>query len=158
MNQADESQLEQVLHRELRELPDLRAPATLAPRVLAALAARQRAPWWKKSWVHWPPGLRLAFLSLSLLVTGGLVYLGLQVPQIVGATPMAGEVGATVSSWYASMEPYVSFVTRLAGAFGLALKAAPAHLWWALAAVVGLAYAMCIGLGTLGYRVAFNRM
>ncbi|MBI1177148.1 hypothetical protein GC207_06875 [bacterium] len=158
MNNADESKLEQVLHRELRELPDLRAPATLAPRVLAALAARHRAPWWKKSWVDWPPGLRVAFLSLSLLVTGGLVYLGLQVPHVVGATALAGEVSATFTGWYASVEPYVSFVTRLTGALELVLKAAPASLWWGLAAVVGLAYATCIGLGTLGYRVAFNRM
>jgi hypothetical protein len=57
-------ELEMAIDRELRSLPDRPAPASLAPRVLQAIAERQRLPWWRKSFTHWP-ARRLLFLVAS---------------------------------------------------------------------------------------------
>lgn len=155
MNEPFEPRIADRVHRELRQLPDHRAPATLAPRVLAALAARRRAPWWKKSWADWPPGLRVVFLTVSLALAGGLVLAGLQLPPL---SAVADGLTGTMSGWWSGVEPYLAVVLRLGDALWLTIKAAPPQVLWAVAAMVGLAYAVCVGLGTLGYRVALNRI
>jgi len=77
----NDQQLERALTRALRELPPLRAPATLESRVYAELARRAALPWWRQSFSHWPGMARATFLlfctSLGLLtgvrgVTAGL--------------------------------------------------------------------------------------
>jgi len=155
MNDANESRLAARLHRELRQLPDRKAPATLAPRVLGALAARQRAPWWRKSWAGWPPGVRLAFLSFCLTLAGGLILAGLQLPQPI---ELAAGLTESASGWFSSVKPYLALLLRLGDALWLTLEAAPPQIVWLGVALVALAYATCVGLGTLGYRVALNRI
>ena len=154
MNESQEPLLAARIDRELRALPVLPAPKTLAPRVLAALAARQQAPWWRQSWAGWPPGIRMAFLAVSLGVAGLLVIVGLQLPTLGLAT------GAlqTVAGWFAWIQAYVDPVWRIMEALWIGLKPAPPLLLWSVTAFIGLAYAMCVGLGTLGYRVAVNRI
>lgn len=155
MNDPNEQRLADRLHRKLRALPDLKAPRTLAPRVLAALAARQSLAWYRKSWTHWPVGMRLLFLVVSFGVLGGLVYAGSHLPQFL---ELAGGVGDSVVGSFAWFKPYVDGVTRLLGTLVLVGKAIPPQLLWWLGAMIGLAYALCVGLGTLGYRLALNRI
>lgn len=66
-------QLEQWLSRKLKHLPELRAPGTLAPRVMARIRARAAAPWYRQPWFHWPPVWQAGSLAaaVSLLVLGG---------------------------------------------------------------------------------------
>lgn len=154
MNESQEPLLAARIDRELRALPVLPAPKTLAPRVLAALAARQQAPWWRQSWAGWPPGIRMAFLAVSLGVAGLLVIVGLQLPTL----GLAAGALQTVAGWFAWIQPYVDPVWRIMEALWIGLKAAPPLLLWSVTAFIGLAYAMCVGLGTLGYRVAVNRI
>jgi hypothetical protein len=154
MNESQEPLLAARIDRELRALPVLPAPKTLAPRVLAALAARQHAPWWRQSWAGWPPGIRMAFLAVSLGVAGLLVIVGLQLPTL----GLAAGALQTVAGWFAWIQPYVDPVWRIMEALWIGLKAAPPLLLWLVTALIGLAYAMCVGLGTLGYRVAVNRI
>lgn len=158
MKDVNDQKLEDCLRRELRGLPDLKAPATLAPRVMAVIAARQHAPWWRKTWADWPQGMRLAFLAMGLVVAGGLVLVGWQWPQVAGLATLTGGVRETVSGWFNGLAPYLSFAETLLGAVALVIKAAPPAAGWGLLAIVGLAYATCIGLGTLGYRVVLNRI
>lgn len=158
MKDVNDQKLETCLHRELRRLPDLKAPATLAPRVMAAIAAREYAPWWRKTWADWPEGMRLAFLAMGLALAGGLVLIGLQLPHVAGLATLTGGVSGTLSSWFHWVAPYFSFAGRLLGGMALVIKAAPPAALWGLLAIVGLAYATCIGLGTLGYRVVLNRI
>ena len=71
MERSNEQELAERIDRELRQLPAIPAPATLAPRVLAALAARARQPWWKKSSAYWPFGVRVIFIALSMAAAEG---------------------------------------------------------------------------------------
>ena len=64
---------ESLIARQLRDLPLRRAPATLEARVLAAIAAgdlqpvavRDAAPWYRRSFRHWPLPVQIAFALLS---------------------------------------------------------------------------------------------
>jgi hypothetical protein len=56
------------LHRALRQLPAPRAPGTLLPRVMAAIAARQAAA---RSWFAWPIAWRVASVAALALLTAG---------------------------------------------------------------------------------------
>ena len=61
MSQEYEKRLEAAIDRELKALQDLPAPRTLAPRIMAAIAARAPVPWYRQSWQMWPVPLRAGF-------------------------------------------------------------------------------------------------
>lgn len=151
MNPEQESRLEAALDRELKSLPPLKAPASLAPAVLAVLAARARLPWWQRAWWDWPVAAKAAFVILTLsvagLVSGGSLFLG------------------------DNAVDYSSNLVERVSVLGLALDvAAPfiwvAHLVWykmaqpfLLYALVGMGalYLTCVGVGTACYRYALKR-
>ena len=64
-DQRPPQSLEAFVHRALRELPAERAPAELEARVLAALQARRRLPWWQAGWRSWPVVPRTAVLAAA---------------------------------------------------------------------------------------------
>ena len=72
----DPAELERLTDRALRTLPTPRAPRTLLPRVLAAVAAEAARPWYGRAWLSWPLHWQL--------VSGGVAAL------IVGAASLAG--------------------------------------------------------------------
>src|SRR4051812_42972454 len=83
------NQLEADIARELKALPELQAPPTLARRVLAAIEQRAALPWYRKSWELWPPPVRFAFGLVSLALVGAVCY-GLWIlPQTGGFTAAA---------------------------------------------------------------------
>ncbi len=155
MNDVNERKLAEQIHRELGQLTNLKAPKTLGSRVLAAIAARQAAPWWKTSWINWPTVIKLAFLALGIAVIGGLVLAGTAILQF---STLTSGVAESVSGMLASLKPYYDVAARFGRATGLTLSSVGPTLYWTLAVLVGVAYATCIGLGTLGYRLVFNRI
>ena len=48
------------LDHELRRLPAPRAPETLLPRVMRAVAETRPMPWYSRGWAAWPAGLKVA--------------------------------------------------------------------------------------------------
>lgn len=61
------------VHHLLRQLPGRRAPASLAPRILAEIARRSRLVWYRRPWTDWPELLRwLSSLLLAGTVAGVL--------------------------------------------------------------------------------------
>ena len=50
----DPVDLERLTDRALRSLPTPRAPRSLLPRVLAAVAAEASRPWYARAWLSWP--------------------------------------------------------------------------------------------------------
>jgi hypothetical protein len=149
MTPEPDKQLEQSIHRELRKLPELSAPPSLLPRVRAAIAARERLPWWQKSWFQWPVMARFA----SVALIAGFVKLGLFA---------VGEVG--VGSGWLATNPLLDWARAgldIASTLGNALLTVgraipPAYLAVGFVLVVG-SYLSCIGLGTVCYRVARSR-
>jgi hypothetical protein len=68
--------LERFVDRELKALPQPRAPRTLLPRVMAAVALSRSLPWYSRAWVTWPRFWQAAsVVALALLVAGGVQML-----------------------------------------------------------------------------------
>jgi hypothetical protein len=54
--------------RALNQLPLLRAPETLLPRVMAAVQAWAGRPWYERAWFTWPIGWQFATFALLVLM------------------------------------------------------------------------------------------
>lgn len=150
MEPTPDPRLEALVHRKLRELPDLEAPPTLAPRVLAALRARARA-WWHRAWWHWPPVAKLLFLLLGVALVaaagGGSFILNQNVSlysqQLAAKLPQMPLVSLPVSTWLSQAWAYAGTVQR--------------PVWVALLAGGALTYLFCLGIGSAFVRVASSR-
>ena len=64
----DEFDLERIVDRELKRLPAPRAPRSLAPRVMAAVAASRPAAWYARPWLMWPVWMQ----AVSVIALAGL--------------------------------------------------------------------------------------
>jgi hypothetical protein len=65
---------ERRIDRALKELPLLRAPDTLLPRVSAAVQAWMRRPWYERAWFTWPLALRVVGITtLALMLASASV-------------------------------------------------------------------------------------
>ena len=150
METFPDPKLEQFIHRKLRELPDVEAPPTLAPRVLAALHARAQA-WWRRAWWDWPLAAKAGFVTLALaaagLIGGGGLVLNQNVTnfsqQLADKLPQVPPLETTFSAWISQTWTYAGTVSQ--------------PVWLGL--LIGLAamYLFCIGVGSAFFRVALNR-
>jgi len=144
MNRMTPEQIEKMVHKALRSLPDRRAPASLEARVLAAVAAQAAIPWWHKSWRHWPRPVRVLFvlgcgMVAALMIGGGAyVQLDLEPGRIGAAADIADRLIAVGSG-----------VTNLVS---LVIRNIPATWLYGSIAVIGAMYAMLFGLGATAYR------
>jgi hypothetical protein len=149
----EESRWAAELDRRLKDLPDRRAPATLAPRVMAAVRARAASPWYRRTWWQWPAlaqGLSLLVFSALL---GGLTWVCLH----AGRDELASSVGSYLTEGFAVFAPLWSLLATLVEAFVLVLKQVPLLAWAGVAAFFSVMYLSCIGLGTALYRIALPR-
>jgi hypothetical protein len=148
-----ESLLERVIDRELKKLPELTAPDSLIPRVLATIRAHAK-PWWQRSWATWPWWWRVAFLALTLALLGAVTF---GVPEALGGLslqPLVAKVNVLVDSLAPLWKPFAA----LGNACLVLVRSGGQLLLWSLVAVSLVAYLTCVGLGTLCYRVAFNKI
>ncbi|PYM15950.1 MAG: hypothetical protein DME18_02850, partial [Verrucomicrobia bacterium] len=76
MNEQNEKQLEQLVHRELRKLPELPAPETLVHRVMLAVHVKEHQPWWQRSWWSWPRLMKVSSAAACVAAGTALVYFG----------------------------------------------------------------------------------
>lgn len=73
MNPKNEKELEQFIHRQLRNLPLRRAPRTLEHRVMAAIEQRAAIAWWHQSWSYWPTPVRAGFAAVMTIFSGSVI-------------------------------------------------------------------------------------
>ena len=117
------------LTRALRELPEPRAPRTLAPRVMAIVHARLAHPP-SPTWFEWPRVWQVSSLSaavalLAALVVGwpflvawlqpGFDAIGTRVAPIIEAGHVAWAFSGVVfrSVWHPVAMPFLLFVTAM---------------------------------------------
>ena len=86
MNANHDNELEAQIDRELKSLPLLAAPPTLAPRVMTLVASRAVAPWYRRAWQAWPVALQAASLVVLLAMFGGLCLAGWQASHAATVT------------------------------------------------------------------------
>lgn len=144
--------LEALLHRELKELPPLKAPSSLAPGVMAILAARSRVPWWQRAWWDWPVAAKAAFVIVALLVAGAFSGGGLFLGD--GMSNYSLEVAGR----FDFADSILGNFAPLLGAFHRVWQefAQPFLIYGAIAA--GAVYLMFIGVGTACFRFALKRI
>lgn len=116
--------LETIAHRELQRLPAPRAPHTLLPRVMSAVQAWARRPWYTRAWVTWPIGWQVVSVAaLMAIVAGGALLLpharsaAAAVAAAVAAddvTAVSQQVADTTSGarilWRTLLQPLLAYV------------------------------------------------
>jgi hypothetical protein len=151
MNEPAEPQqrLERLLERTLRELPLRQAPPTLESRVLGELQRRAALPWWRRSFAHWPPAARAAFVVMG----AGLVKLA-----FLGGAWTAAGMGSLHDS--AAAMPWAHQAVAIVGAAGgfvISLVRAVPPDWIQDGLVVSaVLYAALFGLGIAAYRMLYR--
>ncbi|HEX4122170.1 MAG TPA: hypothetical protein VH619_16255 [Verrucomicrobiae bacterium] len=150
MNPESDKQLEAQTGRLLKDLPDLAAPRELVSRTMNRIT-QPASPWISRPWFAWPAGFRVAYLIFALGVLAGAIFGWRAV-----APEMFGTLAARFSHWTAG----APHLWNALGVLGDALVAILDHfgkgfmLAFILAAAI--AYAVCIGLGTVFVRLVLG--
>ncbi len=148
-----EKRLEREIGRVLKALPELTAPPTLAPRVLAALARTSAISWRRRAWQSWPFPLRLLALSFLLAIFGTLCYGAWAVTQpaelahgaqmFSGIKTVAGMCLSTLGTLAAAVQVIVQYIGYRFVLAGLVL--------------ILLGYTACVALSAGCVRLACAR-
>lgn len=136
----------------LKGLPPRKAPATLLPRVLAAIQDRAALPWYRQSWQMWPVAWRFASLLVLLGFFGGLCVAGWQLPQASAYASAARQLG----HWFLGVRAVWDVLVVLSQAAAAVGKHLPTGFTVACLVSLGLGYGVCVGLGAAWLRFAFN--
>jgi hypothetical protein len=152
----DPAEIEREVDAALRRLPALRAPATLTPRVMAAVRQRREAPWYRRSWFAWPAGGRLVAATVALALIGAGVW---WMPSAVQVTAQAATSSVASLGQYVTWQPpdSVRRVLEVAGAVQAVWRAllGPLVAYAAgFAVVMGGVFALCAAVLT---RVTLGR-
>jgi hypothetical protein len=150
MNPEFDKQLEAQIDRRLKDLPDLAAPRSLISRTMNVIA--RPAPWHARPWSAWPPGLRIAYLVLTL---GGLAG-AFSESRVVGSR-LFEPMMARFVHLRAGVECLWNAVGALTGAVALILDHLGKGVILSCVLVVMLAYAACVGFGTVFVRLALSK-
>jgi len=154
MKPNPESELEQVIDRELRALTPPRAPSTLMPRVLKAIAERERLPWWRKSFAHWPWSARLTFIVFTTAAASLLLYFTSGLFAGVSLGGLSEEV-TVLAGRLQGLREFAGVLGSAALALG---RAAGPGLLWGAAGLAAACYFTTFALGTICYRMASQRI
>jgi hypothetical protein len=96
--------LEALAHRELQRLPPPRAPHTLLPRVMAAVDAWARRPWYTRAWFTWPVGWQIVSVALVAAFAYGAWHVPSAPPSVKAAA------GASRAIWDVVVQPLLPYL------------------------------------------------
>jgi len=148
-----EQQLAERIDCELKALPELLAPPALAGRILSAVARRAARPWYRQSWQAWPAPVQAATVPL-LLALGGVLCWGIfALARTLAAVPAFQQLTANV----AGLRVIWRTLSVLGDAAILCCRQVGPGVFACILAALFLAYAACVGLGTLSLRLAIAR-
>jgi hypothetical protein len=151
-NRRNEEKLAAWADQALQQLPARRAPATLAPRVLAALAKQRVLPWYRRPWLNWPRHLQLLSLVLFAGIIGALGWFLL--PHAEALNVATAKQTLALSEGVRPVSVTVGVLSTLGNALVLVLGNVKG---WVLAAGLGalaFLYCSCLGLGTACWRLS----
>jgi len=148
-----EKKLEERIHRELAKVPERIAPESLISSVLAAVAARESRPWWRKPIPEWPRNNQFVFMGvmLALVVCAAFGLWQLWPHGIIQ------EIPAQAAAAVEPMRPMFSVLETLGRASALMARSITQPWLVAIAAALLFAYLSCIGMGMAWYRVTFQK-
>jgi hypothetical protein len=150
MNSEYQRLLEQEIDQELKQLPELEAPPTLARRILVAIQRRQALPWYHQPWEFWPMPLRISALAFLSIMFGGLCVASWHLTRAAGLSAAWQEV----SELFSGLNTIWNIINVLLGALVLVVKHLGTGFMIACITIAALGYALCLGLGTAWVRLA----
>lgn len=153
MNTEYEKILEQRIDRELKALPELAAPRDLARRVRLALEARAALPWYRQPWQMWPAPVRAATLVFLLAGFGSLCFASYQLTRAAGLA----NAWLEVRGLFAGFDVIWQVANALGSALAFAFKRLGTGILLGCLAATALAWAACVGLGTMWVKLALAR-
>ena len=153
MNTDYEKQLEAAINRALKRLPELKAPGTLVARVMERLERRKTAPWYRQDWQAWPLPIRVGGLAALVLLFGALCFAGAEAPHTRGFSLVL----AQVHGWLLNATALGNAVQALGETALITFRHLGTPILIGCLTAVGLAWAMCLGLGTYCVRLAMTR-
>ena len=145
MNQPESHDPADLLHRALRDLPDIAAPRSLEERVLAGIAARAALPWWRQSVAAWPQPARIALVTACLAVAAGLTQL------VTTGVRDGAAVARGAETWLAPVSDSWAALHTAANAISATVALVPPLWLFGLAATAALGAAL-LGGGIAAYR------
>lgn len=153
MKEPDEVELEALVRRELKQLPDLQAPETLFHRVMLQVYSGVRQPWWKRSWHGWPPAVQaITLVSLLGLATGASLLLRQTLQEI----PYEA-MESVFQEWLGPLARTFELAGTLLNAVVLVMRSGGQQLLVFVSLSILAIYAAFIGLGTACARVVLSR-
>jgi hypothetical protein len=153
MNPNDEHELAAAISRELKALPALAAPATLANRVMGAIESRLRVPWYCRSWETWPVALRAASFLILVALFSGLCFAGWQLSR----TEMFLHAMHQTGLWLTRFDLVGSTLGVLLNSVLLMMKKLGTPFIVIGLTAGALGYAAFVSLGTVYFRLAFPK-
>jgi hypothetical protein len=152
-DQNDCELLNAAVDRELKQLPELRAPETLIARVMSKIEQRELAAARNGSWLFWPLRWRIvslsAFAMLFCAACFGMHWF-LNAPFKISLVQQIDQNASSLGFVWNTL-------SVLADAVELALRRLDARFLMLSAALIGTAYFVCIGLGTMMVQTAIAR-
>jgi len=153
MKRTNESELEDFFRNETRKMPGWKAPSGLSSRVISAIEAKARLPWWKQSFWAWPIVVQVAAITVLSCVSAFIIYLGWIAPATVTSTAVWNE-------WSYFLDRFGQVwnaIRILANAFNLAMKTS-LQFWLIMAFLVSCFMCLfCLGAGSLVAHMAWKR-
>ena len=143
-----EQEMEALIQRQFRGMPHRHAPSTLAPKVMAALQARQAATWWHKPIGYWSMPARILILTAMILSAAAVTL----------TTSWLMTKGVP---WFEAGWNYVTGIwdglQTLANAGSMVLRGGLQPWIRAVLGISFLMYLLCLGAGTAFVRVALKK-
>jgi len=154
MNTDHNRRLETEIDRELKALPELAAPETLAARVMARIEKPIALPWYRQPWQQWPTPARAFSFGVMLALFGGLCFAIWFLFQAPGTALAVQKAEGSLSS----LSVIWNTLGALANAVMLAIKKLGTGFLIACISMAVFSYLACIGLGTAVTRFAFSHV
>lgn len=145
METPDQHDLEQFIHQQLRKLPEREAPEDLVANVVAALAARHNAPWWKQPFTTWPRNSQSILFGALSLAFAAIVYFAWRPAEALGGNSIVER--ATSFAWIGRV------LDTLASSAVALVRTLPWQWFVAVAVVLIAMYATCVATGLALYRI-----
>ncbi len=146
-------QLEHLIQRELETLPELEAPHTLIPHVMARIEGQAHAPAWRRTWWAWPLSLKIT--SATVLFT--LIAIVSYGSHWAAAQWETQELPQTVIRWWDAFASAGAVLGTLGNALLIAGRSIGQPWLLGMFAFVFLMYLTCVGIGTICFRAAVNK-
>jgi hypothetical protein len=153
MKEPDEIELESLMRREFRQLPDLQAPETLFHRVMLQVYSRARQPWWKRSWHGWPPAVQAITLVFLLGLATAASFLLRQTLLEIPYEAME----SVFWEWLGPLARFFELAGTVLNALILVMRSGGQQILIFVSLSILAIYAVFIGLGTACARVVLSR-